>query len=95
MEYMIYIHGYPEILENVLQHIPSDSKIRELDGRDVLCIVGDRDIRDEIVDRIKQSLETGQQSRILPVKCMIESASLIELVFHDEHRMSFAKSTHY
>ena len=94
VQYMIYIHRFPEIRENVLNNIPRNAKVRELDAQNVLCIVGDREIRTKTVDDIKRSLDSKQRCYILPVKCMIETASLIELVFHNDKRVLFTKSTH-
>lgn len=94
MIYMIYIRQYQEIKENVLNTVPAGAEIRELDRQDALCILGDRDTRDKTVNKIKQSLDVEKRCRILPVKCMIESASRIELVLHDGETVSFAKRTH-
>ena len=91
---MIYIRQYQEIKENVLNNIPAGAEIRELDRQDALCIVGDRKTRNETVNKIKQSLDAEKRCLILPVKCMIESSSLIALILHDEKTVSFAKQTH-
>jgi len=92
---MIYLHNYQDMKTTLLKVIPENASIRPLDFRDAICIIEDQSQLDEIVNHLKQSVEAQYRSYIHPVRCLIESPSLIELLLYDGQTVSFSKRDHY